>query len=124
MPKKVNDPMDKLFGKDIGRFVMDTGPREKGKYRVIADLHRKKCPRCKNTHFSVAKFGPYCIDCTFIVSEEKKLGRKLTIKEQIRLLFGAKLIDRSDLRRWLRQAEKKKDTEFIEYFKEMLETAK
>ena len=34
------------------------------------------------------------MDCTFIVSEEKKLGRKLTKKEQIKLLFDANLIDK------------------------------
>ncbi len=79
------DPMDKLFGKDIDRFVMDTGPQEKGKYRVITDLHKMKCPRCETTYFSAAKFGPYCIDCTFIVSEEKKIGRELTKKERCRI---------------------------------------
>ena len=115
------DPMNKLFGKDIDRFVMDTGPQERGKYRVVADLHRMKCPRCENTHFSVAKFGPYCMDCTFVVSEEKKLGRKLTKKEQIKLIFNANLIDKSDIERWLKQARKKKDVEFIDFFKKLVE---
>ena len=114
------DPMNKLFGKDIDRFVMDTGPQEKGKYRVVADLHRMKCPRCENTHFSVAKFGPYCMDCTFIVSKEKKLGRGLTKKEQIKLLFDANLIDKSDLKSWLKHAKKKKDKKFINLFNKML----
>ncbi len=124
MVKKIKDPMDEPFGKDIDRFVMDTGPQERGKYRVIADLHRKKCPHCEKTHFSVTGFGSYCMDCKAIISEEKKLGRKLTNKEQIKLLLNMNLVDKSDLRRWLRQAQKKKDTEFIEYFKELLKTAK
>ena len=113
--------MDKLFGKDIDRFVMDTGPQEKGKYRIVADLHKMKCPRCENIHFSVAKFGPYCVDCTVIVSEEKKLGRELTKKEQIKLLFDTNLLDKSDLKRWLKRAKKKKDIEFINFFNKMLE---
>jgi ribosomal protein S27E len=114
-------PMDKFFGKNINRFIMDTGPQEKGKYRVIADLHKMKCPRCENIHFSAAKFGPYCIDCAFIVSEEKKLGRELTKKEKINMLLDANLLDKSNIKRWLKQAEKKKDAEFIDFFKKMLE---
>ena len=123
MRRKIKDPMDELFGKDIDRFIMDTGPQEKGKYRVIANLHRKKCQRCKNTHFSIASFRDYCIDCGVIVDEEAKLGKKLTRKEQIKLLLNMNLIDKSDLNRWLKQAQKKKDIEFVKYFKGLLKTA-
>ena len=113
--------MEEVLGKDTDRFIMDTGPQEKGKYRVIADLHKMRCTRCKTIHFSAAKLGPYCMDCTFIMSEEKKLGRELNRKEQINLLFDANLIDKSDIRRWLKQAQKKKDTEFVNLFEQMLE---
>ena len=124
MTRKTKDPMDELFGNDTNRFIMDTGPPMKGKYRVIADLHRMKCPRCKTTHFSAINVGPYCFDCEFILSEEKKRGRKLTKKEQIKFLFDANLIDELEIKRWLKQAKRKKDMEFVNLFAKMLDNSK
>ncbi len=51
------------------RIVLDTG-RQKGKYRIVADLKRKLCPECRAVHYSSLP-EKTCLGCTQILREEK-----------------------------------------------------
>lgn len=81
-----------LFDGKAKRIVLDTGPPQNGKYRVVADLKKRKCPRCGDVHYS-SWLHDYCIECHVIVHWEKKLGRKLTLEEAKQALHDTGLLD-------------------------------
>ena len=61
------------------RVIADTGPKKHG-YRVVANLRRRKCPRCGCIHFS-SWATDHCVECFVIGDAEKKAGRPLTKEE-------------------------------------------
>lgn len=89
--KKKTDPVLEQFSETIAtqygkadRIVLDTG-RQKGKYRIVADLKRKLCPECKAVHYSSLPKDT-CLGCTCIRDEEKSRGCKMTRQEKIEFL--------------------------------------
>lgn len=89
--KRKTDPVLGQFSETIAthygkadRIVLDTG-RQKGKYRIVADLKRKLCPKCKAVHYSSLPEDT-CLGCTQILKEENRLGRKMTRREKIEFL--------------------------------------
>ena len=66
------------------KIILDTGP-QKGKYRVVAKLKRKVCPECKLVHYSSLPEST-CLDCTVVLQEERRLGRKMTPQERMAFL--------------------------------------